>query len=156
MPPRQTNEMNNGFIFTKSTRRCSCKCYKIFFALILGQQKSFEISPPGREYSFLWCRQQYHWPCTSLVVVSGCDRVATSWWLGFESSQWQYFVEHNLCVNCWKHKTHGQWCDPVGRAVTSIIKDPRFESSHRQKIIFNVYCQLLWKDEKEAEKDERR
>ena len=35
----------------------------------------------------------------------------------------------------------------VGRAVTSDASGPRFESSHRQKFILNIYCQLSRKDE---------
>ena len=35
----------------------------------------------------------------------------------------------------------------VDIAVASNFRDLRFESSHRQKIIFNIYCQLYWKDE---------
>ena len=30
----------------------------------------------------------------------------------------------------------------VGRAVASNSRGPRFESSHRQKFILNIYCQL--------------
>ena len=40
-----------------------------------------------------------------------------------------------------------QKCYSVGRAVASDSRGPRFESSHRQKIILNIYCQLYWKDE---------
>ena len=36
----------------------------------------------------------------------------------------------------------GIGCGSVGRAVASDSTDPRFESSHRQKIILNIYCQL--------------
>ena len=35
----------------------------------------------------------------------------------------------------------------VGRAVTSYSRCPRFESSHGQQFILNIYCQLYWKDE---------
>ena len=35
----------------------------------------------------------------------------------------------------------------VGRAVASDSRGPRFESSHQQKFISNIYCQLYWKDE---------
>ena len=35
----------------------------------------------------------------------------------------------------------------VGRAVASNSRGPRFESSHQQKFISNIYCQLYWKDE---------
>ena len=35
----------------------------------------------------------------------------------------------------------------VGRAVASNSRGPRFESSNRQKITLNIYCQLYWKDE---------
>ena len=35
----------------------------------------------------------------------------------------------------------------VGRAVTSDSRGPRFESSHQQKFILSIYCQLYWKDE---------
>ena len=41
----------------------------------------------------------------------------------------------------------GSGCGSVGRAVASNARGPRFESSHRQKFIFNIYCQLYWKDE---------
>jgi len=30
----------------------------------------------------------------------------------------------------------------VGRAVASNSRGPRFESSHQQKFILNIYCQL--------------
>ena len=43
--------------------------------------------------------------------------------------------------------TTGSGCGSVGRAVASDTRGPRFESSHRQKIILNIYCQLYWKDE---------
>ena len=35
----------------------------------------------------------------------------------------------------------------VGRAIASNSKGPRFESSHQQKFILNIFCQLYWKDE---------
>ena len=35
----------------------------------------------------------------------------------------------------------------VGRAVASYSRGPRLESSHRQKFILNIYCQLYWKYE---------
>ena len=38
-------------------------------------------------------------------------------------------------------------CGSVGTAVTSNCKGPKFKSSHWQKIILNVYCQLYWKEE---------
>ena len=41
----------------------------------------------------------------------------------------------------------------VGRAVASNLRGLWFESSHWQKFILNIYCQLYWKDqnkEKEA------
>ena len=38
-------------------------------------------------------------------------------------------------------------CGSVGRAVASNSRGLRFESSHQQKIILNVYCQLYRKDE---------
>ena len=41
----------------------------------------------------------------------------------------------------------GSGCDSVGRAVASDSRGPRFESSHRQKFIFIVFCKLYWKDE---------
>ena len=36
----------------------------------------------------------------------------------------------------------GSGCGSVGRAVTSNSRGQRFESSHRQKFIMNIYCQL--------------
>ena len=47
----------------------------------------------------------------------------------------------------------GSGCDSVGRAVASDSRGPRFEFSHWQKVILNIYSQLYWKDknnEKEA------
>ena len=44
-------------------------------------------------------------------------------------------------------------CGSVGRVVDSNSRGPQFKSSHRQKFMWNVYCQLYWKDankEKEA------
>ena len=41
----------------------------------------------------------------------------------------------------------GSGCGSVGRAVASDSRGLQFESSHRQKFILNIYCQLYWKDE---------
>ena len=41
----------------------------------------------------------------------------------------------------------GSGCGSVDRAVASNSRGPWFESSHRQKFTFNIYCQLYWKDE---------
>ena len=41
----------------------------------------------------------------------------------------------------------GSGCGSVGRAVDSDSKGPWFESSHQQKFILKIYCQLYWKDE---------
>ena len=41
----------------------------------------------------------------------------------------------------------GQWWCSVGRVVASDSRDTRFESSHRQKFILNIYCRRYWKDE---------
>ena len=49
--------------------------------------------------------------------------------------------------------TRGSGGGSVGRDVASNTRGPRFESSHRQNFILNIYCQLYWKDknkEKEA------
>ena len=35
----------------------------------------------------------------------------------------------------------------MDRAVASDSRGPRFESSHRPKLLLNVYCQLYRKDE---------
>ena len=40
----------------------------------------------------------------------------------------------------------GSGCDSVGRAVASDSRGPRFESSHGQHFLLNIYCQLYWKD----------
>ena len=40
----------------------------------------------------------------------------------------------------------GSCCGSVGRVVDSNSRCPRFKSSHRQKFILNIYCQLYWKD----------
>ena len=39
-----------------------------------------------------------------------------------------------------------QWLWHVGRAVASNSRGPRFESTHRQHFLTNIYCQLYWKD----------
>ena len=41
----------------------------------------------------------------------------------------------------------GSGCGSVGRGVASKSKGMQFESSHQQKIILNIYCQLYRKDE---------
>ena len=41
----------------------------------------------------------------------------------------------------------GSGCGSVGRVVASNSRGQRFESSHQQKFILNIYCQLYWKDE---------
>ena len=45
------------------------------------------------------------------------------------------------------YKTWGSGCGSVGRAVTSNSRGPQFESSHWQKIILHIYCQLYSNDE---------
>ena len=41
----------------------------------------------------------------------------------------------------------GSGCDSVGKAVASDSRGAWFKSSHQQKFILNIYCQLYWKDE---------
>ena len=41
----------------------------------------------------------------------------------------------------------GSGCGSVGRAVAFDSRGPRYESSHWQKFLLNVFCQLYWKDE---------
>ena len=48
-----------------------------------------------------------------------------------------------VCNMC----TEGSGCGSVGRVVSSKSRGPWFESSHWQKIILNIFCQLYWKDE---------
>ena len=38
-------------------------------------------------------------------------------------------------------------CGSVGRTVASDSRGPRFVSSHQQKFICNIYCQVYLKDE---------
>ena len=47
----------------------------------------------------------------------------------------------------------GSGCGSVGRAVASNSRGPQFESSHWQKFILNIYCQLYWKDENKEKED---
>ena len=49
-----------------------------------------------------------------------------------------------------KFKTVGQWFGSVGRAVSSDSRGPRFESSHRRKVISNIYFICFENKEKEA------
>ena len=44
----------------------------------------------------------------------------------------------------------GSGCGSVGRVVNSDSRGPQFESSHWQKVILNIYCQLYWKGENKA------
>ena len=72
------------------------------------------------------------------------------------------FSFHFSTKNKWKsltvlHLKRGKFCScqkrfgqEVGRAVASNTRGLWFESSHRQKYILNVYCQLYWKDENEG------
>ena len=53
-------------------------------------------------------------------------------------------VGYSLTVN---KQVMGSGCGSVGRAVASNWRGPRFESSHREKFILNIYCQLYLKDE---------
>ena len=53
-------------------------------------------------------------------------------------------VGYSLTVN---KQVMGSGCGSVGRAVASNSRGPRFESSHREKFILNIYCQLYLKDE---------
>ena len=54
-------------------------------------------------------------------------------------------VSDSMMFSIWS--TLGSGCDSVGRVVASNSRGPRFESSHWQKFILNIYCQLYWKDE---------
>ena len=59
-------------------------------------------------------------------------------------------------LSTWTKILLGSGGGSVGRLVTSNSRGPQFESSHRQKIILNIHCQLYWKDEnkeKEAGND---
>ena len=68
---------------------------------------------------------------------------------------------NKLCSNDSSHSSQskipvlGSGCGGwVGREVASNSRGLQFESSHRQKYILSIYCQLYWKDEnkeKEAE-----
>ena len=50
-----------------------------------------------------------------------------------------------------KSVTTGSGCGSVGRVVASDSRGRRFESSHCQKFILNIYCQLYRKDEKKKD-----
>ena len=63
------------------------------------------------------------------------------------------FISYLKCYQT-KNRPLGSGCGSVGRAVTANSRGPRFESSHWQHFILNIYCQLYWKEEnkvKEAE-----
>ena len=57
------------------------------------------------------------------------------------------FLVANVVENWDLSSCLGSGCGSVGRAVASNSRGKLFESSHRQKFILNVYCQLYWKDE---------
>ena len=75
-----------------------------------------------------------------------------------ESKNGAYFPEGPLIYNkkilnkkeTQKFKTVGQWFGSVGRAVSSDSRGPRFESSHRRKVISNIYFICFENKEKEA------
>ena len=47
----------------------------------------------------------------------------------------------------------GSGCGPVGRAVASDTRGPKFESSDQQNSYWTfIYCQLYWKDENKAKR----
>ena len=50
-----------------------------------------------------------------------------------------------LFQTVWDKKISGG--GSVGRAVASNSGGPRFDISHQQIFILNIYCQLYWKDE---------
>ena len=50
----------------------------------------------------------------------------------------------------------GQWlCGSVGRAVASNTRDPRFESSHWQKIIYIEHLFTVYRKDENKEKEAR-
>ena len=57
----------------------------------------------------------------------------------------------NLIV---KGSGNNSGCGSVGRVAASNSRGPRFESSHRQKIMHwtFIYCQLYWKDENKGKR----
>ena len=62
---------------------------------------------------------------------------------------WTYFGKFSslldqCCSKCPNIGSGGGW---VGSAVASKSRGLRFESSHQQKLILNIYCQPYWKDE---------
>ena len=63
----------------------------------------------------------------------------TKWALGVTNTQADV-------INKFSNST-GSGGGSVGRAVASDSRGPRFESSLRQKSIFNICSQLYWKDE---------
>ena len=52
-----------------------------------------------------------------------------------------------------KTNLNGSGCGSVGRAVASNSRGLWFKSSHRQKILLNIYCQLFWKDKNKIKED---
>ena len=64
------------------------------------------------------------------------------------------FWKKNVGSNPKRAKQNHSGCGSVGRAVPCDSGGPQFESSHRQKLILNIYCQLFWKD-KNKEKEAR-
>ena len=63
-----------------------------------------------------------------------------------------------MCLRCKiyravKCQTLGSGCGSVGRAVASDSRGTGFESSHRQKFILIIYCQLLMKRRKWRKSD---
>ena len=63
----------------------------------------------------------------------------------FQSNKWSTIVIYNFRVV-------GSGCGSVGGAVASHSRGPRFESSHWQHVILNIYYQLYREDENK-EKD---
>ena len=51
-----------------------------------------------------------------------------------------------------KHCNRGQWLWLSWKAVASDSRGLRFESSHQQKFMLYIFCQLYWKDKKKRKK----
>ena len=82
----------------------------------------------------------------SKIIKNKSFRPLRNWAEGTPRLNWSRI---GWCNNGLRQRilTQGSGCGSVGRAVASNARGPRFESSHWQTFILNIYCQLHWKDE---------
>ena len=97
--------------------------------------------------------------CKSLTQAYGRAKSGKCWTTSWSEGIWK-LTFNSVLVQPWLEDYNGlkrgSGCGSVGRVVTSDSTGPRFESSHRQKIIYILnYCLLSTVYWKEKNKEKR-